>query len=249
MLSWYLYLNFKQSLNKAQKGHTMNTHQRYGTRFPFIIQAILACFFPGFRQYLNDLEKIIKEADHDPLTQLKNRRSAQELFDRELSLLLREDRNRGIGVPVTAVFIDLDGFSTINDAPGLGHAAGDQVLVHIAELLTGSFRTSDIICRNGGDEFIVFLINAEEEQALKHVQQLFDAIQHDERLTLTQANGEAIRVTASIGVASSYVRSTTTLKDAWALLMKRADEAMYASKDGGKNAVEVVRVTAFGSFE
>lgn len=214
----------------------------YGNQIPFAIQRMLASMFPNFRRYLADLMAHAKEADHDLLTQLKNERGARDLFRREVRLLLREHRL----VPVTAVFVDLDGFKAVNDS--LGHAIGDECLVHFASLMTRPFRVrgGDIVWRKGGDEFVALLINAERSQVEERVGRLFDMIQSDPKLTYVTTTGEALRVTASIGVASSCILSPTLVDEAWNVLLERADEAMYRSKRAGKNQIETTEVTNFG---
>ncbi|MFC3383491.1 GGDEF domain-containing protein [Couchioplanes azureus] len=157
-------------------------------------------------------------AFHDPLTGLANR----ALFHQQAShALARQDRR---GTAVAVLYIDLDGFKAVNDR--LGHAAGDALLLLVAERLRGCVRSTDVLARLGGDEFAVIMepIRDEREASIvadRVVRVVADPFHLD--------NGVA-RVTASVGIAIRAVGDG----DGDALL-RRADAAMYAAKAGGKS--------------
>jgi diguanylate cyclase (GGDEF)-like protein/PAS domain S-box-containing protein len=156
-------------------------------------------------------------AFHDALTGLANR----ALFaDRLEHALARTDR---AATPVAVLFVDLDDFKAVND--GSGHAAGDALLVAVAERLRRVLRPSDTIARLGGDEFAVLIEDAADlTQAQAAADRLLDAFAQP----FPAAGGE-VRVTASVGIASGAVGQNDAAE-----LLRHADVAMYAAKEAGK---------------
>jgi diguanylate cyclase (GGDEF)-like protein len=126
---------------------------------------------------------------------------------------------------VSVLFIDLDDFKLVNDT--LGHDAGDNLLVLMAERLRACIRSGDTVARLGGDEFAILL---EGERAVNEGQHLADRIMAALDIPFVVAE-QQLRVTASIGVARG-------LYDSAEEVLKDADLAMYAAKDGGKGRVE-----------
>ena len=165
-------------------------------------------------------------ATHDPLTGLPNRTL---ILDRLGQMLARAARTRA---PVTALFIDLDGFKSINDT--LGHRAGDQLLQEVAARLQDVVRGSDALGRLGGDEFVVI---AEEltrsDGAEQLAQRLLASLQSP--LALGEDGEISLTVTASIGAASGYQRPADEL-------LRDADIAMYRAKREGRNRYELFEV-------
>lgn len=202
----------------------MDKFVEYGNRFPFLIQQFLVWLFPGYRRYHEDRDL---RAGYDSLTNVRNEREAKELFFNEVQLLVREHP-----VSVTAVFLDLDGFKAVNDS--CGHDIGDQILKHFAGLLTTTFRSSDIVLRKGGDEFVVVLINTLADLAITNINRLLETIHKDSNLTL-ECHGKMLIVTASIGIASGQIFSAKNIEEAWTILLINADVAMYTAKKRGKN--------------
>ena len=126
---------------------------------------------------------------HDSLTGLPGMRLLQERFDLAASLSRRE------GTQMAVLFIDLDGFKAVND--GLGHAAGDQLLIQVARRMQEKLRSTDTVARIGGDEFAVLLTQLKERAALqKVVSQLLETIAEPILI-----DGRESRVSGSIGVA------------------------------------------------
>ena len=178
-------------------------------------------------QRLAGLQKLLQEqAMRDPLTGLYNRRYIQETLPRDLSRAKRE------GYPLALVMLDLDHFKWINDTHG--HAAGDQVLKIVSALLIQGARESDMVCRYGGEEFLIALPGMSPEQALKKVQAWC--------LELAQTDihvGRAkVKVTLSAGIAVYPEHGTDA-----DTLISHADRALYSAKDQGRNRV-VCFVTA-----
>ena len=169
-----------------------------------------------------DLERL---ASLDPLTGLLNARAFRAQGEACIASMRRS------GLPCAVLFIDLDHFKSINDRHG--HAAGDEVLRAVAELLQARLRRSDLLGRIGGEEFAVVLPDTDAGGALRLAETLRQAVQ---ALQPVIAGGPRIEVTASIGVEAA-----TSGTRPFAELMRRADGAMYAAKQAGRN-----RVTALG---
>jgi diguanylate cyclase (GGDEF)-like protein/PAS domain S-box-containing protein len=172
------------------------------------------------------VEALTHQALHDSLTGLPNRAL---LLDR-----LRLSQARLARTPsVNAVlFIDLDGFKSIND--GLGHDVGDQVLVKIAARLRQAVRPSDTVARLGGDEFVVLCEGLNDPQSADEISTRLERAV-SKPLNIAQ---DDIAVTASIGIA--LVESAEATPDE---MIRDADMAMYSAKSRGKNRTEYFDVT------
>ena len=164
-------------------------------------------------------EFIIKhQATHDPLTGLPNTRVAIDRIETALKQAKRNDELAAV------FFLDLDGFKDVND--NFGHEAGDHVLCEVATRLVSCVREVDTVARIGGDEFLLVLAGFKEaehaeviaEKVIKRVSQPIDF------------KGELLNVGVSIGIAIY-----PTNGDGSELLLKAADDAMYATKKSGKN--------------
>lgn len=161
-------------------------------------------------------------AEHDALTQLKNRGAGQAVLER----FVTDARARGGLLSVAC--IDLDGFKQINDTHG--HAAGDEVLVACAERMRAAVRrSSDLIARLGGDEFLVALRDVGPGDAVlaQVMQALLDGLSRPIRLS----TGEEVRVGVSIGVACLPTHGAEPQG-----LVRAADDALYHVKKNGKLA-------------
>jgi diguanylate cyclase (GGDEF)-like protein len=166
-----------------------------------------------------------KQAATDPLTGLGNRRALEQRIAEMIQSI--SDKGRLL----TIVAIDFDGFKSVNDA--FGHEAGDRCLVFLAELLKTSLRKDDTAIRIGGDEFIVLMPDQNVEAARTAAHRIASLFA---QLPWTDQSVKGVnRPTLSFGLASERVKSEATL-DA---LMRRADEALYASKQAGKSKVTV----------
>lgn len=160
-------------------------------------------------------------ARRDHLTGLLN---ATVLEEGLAQCLARAAPDHGV---VGLVFMDLDQFKQVNDA--YGHLAGSRTLVELAGLLTRSVRGEDLLCRFGGDEYVVVLPDTTPQHARAVAERLRSSIQRH-RFLLRE--GRSVQVTASVGLALAPSDATT----ARALLLK-ADAAMYEAKRRGKNQV------------
>ncbi|MDR1276557.1 MAG: GGDEF domain-containing protein [Candidatus Accumulibacter sp.] len=158
-------------------------------------------------------------ANYDPLTRLPNLRRMTEGLHQILTI---SRRNGTLGA---VLFIDLDGFKTVNDT--YGHAAGDIVLHAVAQLLAGAMRESDIIGRIGGDEFIAVLSNlSSKTDAIFVAKKIIKTLSHP----IEVFGSVRCRIGASIGI-SIFPNGAQNE----ASLIKAADEAMYSVKKAGKN--------------
>lgn len=163
-----------------------------------------------------------EQSVRDALTGMYNRRYLDETLERECKRAQREfDR-------LAIVIMDLDWFKSINDT--YGHRAGDLALQRIAEFLSAHTRASDIVCRYGGEEFVVVMPGLDLAAALPRIESWRHEI---ERLVIESPNG-AFSVTASIGVAIYPVHAKSA-----EILLHAADDALYAAKREGKNRVTV----------
>jgi diguanylate cyclase len=176
-----------------------------------------------------DLERTVAElreredllhhrAHHDPLTELANR----TLFSERLSRVLTEG-------PAAVLFLDLDDFKRVNDS--LGHAAGDALLVAVAERLRQTVRTSDTFARLGGDEFAVLLPGIGED-AVARGQRVVEVLRAPFELA-----GHMVPAAVSVGVAVGARGSDPET------LLRHADMAMYAAKGAGKGTVRAFEPT------
>jgi diguanylate cyclase (GGDEF)-like protein len=160
----------------------------------------------------------------DEVTGVANRRRLFELGQREF------ERARRYDTPLSAILLDLDHFKQINDT--YGHHAGDRVLAGIAAAIQASVRQIDLFGRYGGEEFVLLLPDSPLPAAVEVAERLRALV---ENLRFDTARGE-LRVTVSLGVAqlAHGIPALPTLID-------RADQAMYAAKQAGRNRVEQYR--------
>ena len=167
-------------------------------------------------------------ADHDPLTGLANRRR----FDAELTRHLDHARRYGGGGAV--LMLDLDHFKEVNDT--LGHSAGDQLIVSMAQLLRQGMRTSDVVARLGGDEFAILLPVADQAAAAHVAETIVQRV----REHIRTLDGVARRVTASVGVV--LIGSG---EESAGDLLAAADMMMYDAKDAGRDQYALLDRSVF----
>jgi diguanylate cyclase (GGDEF)-like protein len=155
----------------------------------------------------------LRLADRDGLTGLYNRRRMPELLDNAIAEAVRHGHKVGI------LFVDLDGFKRIND--GLGHAMGDKLLVSVAARISTRARSGDVVCRYGGDEFVVLLPRVRDRAAaLKVAASLRSRVAAPHRI-----DGEEFRITAAVGVSIFPDDGVSSAR-----LLERADARMYRDK-------------------
>ncbi|HET6879082.1 MAG TPA: GGDEF domain-containing protein [Pirellulales bacterium] len=185
------------------------------------LQAELAAARAEIDEHRAKVKELSEEARTDILTGLANRRAFTEDLER------RFEQWRRHKVPLSLIMLDIDHFKSINDR--FTHAGGDTALRHIGEVLRGALRQMDIAARYGGEEFALILPGTK----------LPDAINVAERLRATIAakgfeyDDLVVPITGSLGLA------TADASDTAATLIERADQALYAAKQGGRNRAYV----------
>ena len=162
--------------------------------------------------------KLMHAAMTDLLTELPNRRSGLESLSKAWAAASRS------GQPLSALLIDVDHFKRIND--GFGHAAGDLVLREVAAALQAAARKDDVVCRLGGEEFLVICHNADLRSAVSAAERLRKLVAG----LKVQVGERRLALSVSVGVASR--EDSMTDPDA---LVNAADKALYGAKESGRN--------------
>jgi diguanylate cyclase (GGDEF)-like protein/PAS domain S-box-containing protein len=164
-------------------------------------------------------EELERRASHDPLTGLPNRPAFVERIGQALRRTRRIQNSREVGV----LFMDLDGFKTINDS--LGHQAGDRLLVAVAECLRNRLRTEDVLARFGGDEFAVLLeVTAGTSEAIRVAQRIAEDLR--EPFTVDDFQ---VSVSTSIGITLGTAHANDNPEG----MLREADAAMFRAKEQG----------------
>lgn len=171
-----------------------------------------------------DFEHTYKLATTDGLTELYNHRYFQEQMILNIETAKRYENNFSL------ILIDIDFFKKFNDK--FGHQSGDAVLKQVAQTLKKNVRSTDIVCRYGGEEMSVILSNTNKEEAIHTAQKLCNAV--SERL-FDLANNQKEHVTISLGV-STYPQNGETSQ----ALIEHADKGLYKAKENGRNQVGII---------
>jgi len=158
----------------------------------------------------------------DPLTKLYNRRSLTEMSDH---IFKSGKRN---GYSISTIMLDIDFFKKVNDT--YGHSFGDIVLVKLANLLVDSTRESDVVCRWGGEEFIIVLENTDIEGAFVIAEKIRVKV---ENMIIKSIDDKEFHFTISLGVAEVDTQNDVNIEAS----IVRADELMYEAKNSGRNQV------------
>lgn len=192
-----------------------NESIRKGETFPVVgaeeLQVLAETYNKVYEENQEAQMLIRHKAEHDPLTDLLNRGSFEKL------LRIYEEGDS----PFALIMVDVDYFKTVNDT--CGHAAGDDTLKKIASLLTTTFRSSDYVCRIGGDEFAVIMVEMTSDLRYT-IQEKIDAANE----ALQQADDGLPKVSLSVGVAFSDRENPT------GTIFEDADRALYQRKAHGK---------------
>ena len=185
------------------------------------VRAIGEAFNTMATEIERNAERLHHLADHDPLTGLLNRRSFERALEQHSAQVAR------YGAEGAVLVLDVDDFKAINDT--LGHRAGDELLVTVAETVRSRLRGSDVVARLGGDELAALLPRATAQEAAVAAQEIVDGV----RTEVEPPSGPPRRITASVGVAA--FSEVLVGED----VVVAADLAMYAAKAAGRDRVAV----------
>jgi len=167
------------------------------------------------------VEQMERQAVTDQLTNLYNRRAFADMAEKEVGRARRYQR------PLALILFDIDHFKQVNDTHG--HLVGDRVLRILTDKVTKTTRSTDFVCRYGGEEFIVLMPEAGRDEALAMAERLREMVSG---ITVVAAEG-TLSLTISLGVAALRPTDDETLEG----LISRADKAMYEAKAAGRNTV------------
>ena len=171
------------------------------------------------KEMLRENFERMRQANTDPLTKLPNRRFLEAVFFEKAM------QDPGAYFPLSAVVVDIDYFKKINDT--YGHDIGDEVLIHLSRLMKESVRTTDVVARTGGEEFLVLFPHASLSQAVKLAEKMRKTIEANPFV-----EGDINHpITASFGVATALTDSNLHT------CLKQADDNLYKAKNGGRNRV------------
>ena len=159
------------------------------------------------------------DARHDSLTQIFNRKYFDDISSKELKTAQENDTTFSL------LMFDIDYFKNVNDT--YGHQVGDDVLVHLCKVISSSIRSKDIFARWGGEEFILLLLDTQQDSAKVIAENLRKKIESEDFPTVGT-------LTCSVGV-SEYIKGDTIYS-----LTSRVDEALYSAKEKNRNRVEVL---------
>ena len=161
---------------------------------------------------------------HDPLTGLANRRKFQDRYQLECR------RQGRAGLPLSLALVDVDHFKQVNDT--WGHIVGDVCLKAVADLLVSQLRTTDLVARFGGEEFLVLLPDTNSREGVLVAEKLRRALEISV-IDIGLTAQPTLKITASFGVMTLLPTEKLSLEAA----IERADHAVYAAKRGGRNQV------------
>lgn len=188
----------------------------HSVAYALVAIGFLASVVIEYQQHLSNLATL------DPLTRLLNRRGMEDALQISMAQASRR------GLPTSAIMVDIDHFKGVNDS--FGHEVGDHVLRQVAEVVDRLCRSSDVVARTGGEEFLLILPETELNAARVLAERIREAIGQRPMLVDSQRIG----VTVSLGVACMV--GGTNLDE----LSLEADRAMYLAKRGGRNRVASV---------
>jgi len=190
---------------------------------PFVLVAYITTMLASDVHYGKMMFKALSETDE--MTNLLNKRSFIPMYNKAAEVAMKYNQ------PLSIMMIDADNLKEVNDK--YGHKAGDKLIMSIAKTIEDCLRTSDVICRFGGDEFVALLPQLPSDRAKETCERLRSAVEN----TSFDVDGVSISSTVSIGIAT-YPDEVGNVFD----LLEKADEALYESKRSGRNTV-----VSFGS--
>lgn len=192
-----------------------------GTQFLQHMAAVVAACIENARLH----EEIKLVGLRDPLTGVNNRRFFDQRIEEEVSRAKRQK------TPLSCLFVDLDHFKRVNDQHG--HQAGDQILKQVATLLNDSLRSTDVLSRYGGEEFVILLTDTDTTAAAEIARRMREQIA---AMRFNVSHSCKVQVTLSIGLATlNHYGLLQSSKQ----LLQAADQAVYGAKLSGRNQVKL----------
>jgi len=176
------------------------------------------------KRIIDLLEKLHKQAIHDGLTKVFNRREITRILNEEFQRAQRTNQ------PLSTIMLDIDHFKKVNDTHG--HPVGDEVLVEIVSRITAKMRAYDKIGRYGGEEFILILPN----NSLKSIKKIAERIRINISQKTIQTSAGPLQLTTSLGCTSTENIEASSAE----MLIKISDKALYNAKNNGRNCIVVV---------
>lgn len=210
-LNWYLLAEKNEDTMLAGIRNTLYTNLVLAFAVTVIVLLLTSL---TISRYQGRLEVM---ATTDKLTGLANRQAFEMLIGQMLS---DAERTRK---PLAALLMDIDHFKKCNDS--YGHLAGDKVIQHVAAIIRSTLRQSDIVCRWGGEEFLMVIKDCSREQGVQIAGKICDAV----RNAPLQLDGATLDITISAGVACGFEEER---------LLVEADAALYAAKESGRDQVK-----------
>lgn len=199
----------------------------HGVESLLLLASLLVVSLAANHFQLSLLLRLYRQATHDPLTGLFNRRALEVHLAKVQAWQSDTAGQDSLGnIPCSILMLDLDHFKRINDS--YGHSVGDRVLCQFADLLVRQTRRHDCVARYGGEEFVILLVGSSQARAMEVAERIRCAVEKSE---FTDHDGQPIAVTTSIGV-SRLEQDEPPL-----VALKRADEALYRAKREGRNQV------------
>ena len=196
---------------------------------PFVLSIVIfiASFIVRYLLKSRDFEHTYKLATTDGLTELYNHRFFQEQMKLNIDLYQKNKQ------PFSLILIDIDFFKKFND--NYGHQAGDAVLKEVAKTLKSCVRSQDIVCRYGGEEMAIILINTPNEEAVKVAQKVCDTVANKKFELSPELT---VNVTISLGVSTYPLNGSTPSE-----LIEYSDQCLYAAKENGRNQVGKLNIS------
>ncbi len=214
---WYLLVAQTDDPAETRILHTLMVNIAISLVITLIVLFLANLTIGGYQRKLEEM------ATTDKLTGAANRQVFDMLFNQCVKQAKRRD------MPLSTIMFDIDRFKRVNDT--YGHATGDLILKAVTRTAKIHIRDSDTLCRWGGEEFLILLTDCNLEQAETVAEKIRRNIETDRSVV---HSGQSISITASFGV--TQLRDEDTLSD----IIIRADGALYAAKDNGRNRIELV---------